>query len=1073
MFTSTFLPRYHLDKFVVYWIRLAILTLAWSRLQADWTKNSARFVFNYKGIDITPLSIAQDSDGWLWIAAEQGVFRFDGKKLALFVPPKNADFAEAKTIAIGQNNAIWIGTKNALFRLEKGETKIEIPRSVNSVIVTRRGSVFALCETKNPDDLDHEGLFFKSQTGRQWTTLPFPAMSTVRQDSNGGILFPSGYSAGYLDEDGLLSALQKGKGLKDSFRIIGQLGESRNRRGLWRDLIRDDKGILWARSGSEVSASFENSFRRFDSLINPQGGSRNTFFVDSKGRIWVMGKRLQMALPSGLKDSSDLTELLPDVTAMFEDKKGTLWVGREKQGLTAILDDKDLKVWRESDGLYGGVNAIAKDSKQNYYAATASGIQRLEANTDTWKSWGGLQGLISSVAITAADKVLAVPKHPERLGPFSFFEFDSPAKNQKRQNVLWNMGIRYFMPRLAHSDRRGVDWLAAVEDTFRRSAGGAWQQVDLAEGGYVSDVQIEADGNAYIGHENGVSFCRGVKCEPLIRNADGLLNKRVRSIAANNKEIWVTYRLDAGFSCFRKTKGRWIPTHFLPEDGYSPNNSNFIRRDSRGWIWRGTTDGVFVCDGKRTSPQDWVRLSFGSRPDDNTMNLYSFFEESPSSILIGTRSGLVSLKPRADWFQPRPTRIASLRIDGEEQNIYAKLRLKNRSTMEIELANPGDLPSISHQLRYRLHPLQEKWANGSDDVIAYPRLQIPFRGGLQFEALGLERSLSLSMDGEYDLLVGLSAIVSPLAGISLYWWRRDRRRAQILDQERKSYFEEKARFFKEEKQIEVTEQELKWLGSTVLERFSIENLVARGGFATVFSGVDSASGSSVAIKILHPIIHEVDWRRRRFLDEVSALGRLSHVGIVRLIAYGEANSEQPCLVMNFVEGPTLRQILKHERIQESRAIALLLEIAPALETAHAAGVLHRDLKPENVIVQQAEGREIPVLIDFGIAIMDDLLESNESTHLAGSLGYVAPERWFSAASRASEVYSIAAIAFEMFTAKRWSEAVEESRQLANPKSIIEPMLKDPLCTILAEALAVDVSKRTPTIEEFSRQIRSL
>lgn len=159
-------------------------------------------------------------------------------------------------------------------------------------------------------------------------------------------------------------------------------------------------------------------------------------------------------------------------------------------------------------------------------------------------------------------------------------------------------------------------------------------------------------------------------------------------------------------------------------------------------------------------------------------------------------------------------------------------------------------------------------------------------------------------------------------------------------------------------------------------------------------------------------------------------------------------------------GANLRQALIDGPLDPSRAHKLMLAIAEALAAAHSEGVLHRDLKPENIMLRVTDGLESPVLIDFGIATQTGLEEPAQSTQLAGSLGYVAPERWFGPASPASDIYSLAAVALEMYTGTRYADSSAISESLGS-------VVPEYLALLIRACLSIDPKERPQSAEEFN------
>jgi serine/threonine-protein kinase len=140
----------------------------------------------------------------------------------------------------------------------------------------------------------------------------------------------------------------------------------------------------------------------------------------------------------------------------------------------------------------------------------------------------------------------------------------------------------------------------------------------------------------------------------------------------------------------------------------------------------------------------------------------------------------------------------------------------------------------------------------------------------------------------------------------------------------------------------------------------------RGGMATVFRARDRKHDRLVAIKVLHPELAEAVGAER-FLREVRITARLNHPHILPLLDSGSADGLL-YYVMPFVEGESLRHRLDRDgRLPAAKGLRLLAEVADALATAHAAGIVHRDIKPENVLLQKGHA----LVADFGIARSQD------------------------------------------------------------------------------------------------------
>ncbi len=178
-------------------------------------------------------------------------------------------------------------------------------------------------------------------------------------------------------------------------------------------------------------------------------------------------------------------------------------------------------------------------------------------------------------------------------------------------------------------------------------------------------------------------------------------------------------------------------------------------------------------------------------------------------------------------------------------------------------------------------------------------------------------------------------------------------------------------------------------------RYLIRARVGRGGMASVYRAHDPSIGRDVAIKFLHATLAQDEECHARFLREARAAGSLTHTNIAVVHDVGEIEG-RPFMAMELIEGETLADVLERRKTLPVReAMTIALQIARALDYAHAHGVVHRDIKPGNILMP-AGGRGVKVT-DFGIAHLDDAITdaSGQRTQVGAVLGtpqYMSPEQ---------------------------------------------------------------------------------
>jgi tRNA A-37 threonylcarbamoyl transferase component Bud32 len=275
------------------------------------------------------------------------------------------------------------------------------------------------------------------------------------------------------------------------------------------------------------------------------------------------------------------------------------------------------------------------------------------------------------------------------------------------------------------------------------------------------------------------------------------------------------------------------------------------------------------------------------------------------------------------------------------------------------------------------------------------------------------------------------------------------------------------------------ERENPWLDRRIAGRYSLKRVLGRGGSGVVFEARDEqVAGRRVVIKLLHDFWSSADWMRQRFREEAAVLARLDHPGIVSLIDAGEVEDGRLFLVLPFHDGRTLRDALAAGPLDASFAARLLREVGEAVGYAHAQGVLHRDLKPENILLVRRADGEHPLLIDFGIAQVGDAGAPHQTTtHLMGSAVYMAVEHLMGKAERASDVYSLGVIAWEMLAGARPFDSVSpfalpdlQRKGVGDSFYQLRPDLGTGVGKLLARALAFDAARRPTPVTSFTAEV---
>ena len=272
-----------------------------------------------------------------------------------------------------------------------------------------------------------------------------------------------------------------------------------------------------------------------------------------------------------------------------------------------------------------------------------------------------------------------------------------------------------------------------------------------------------------------------------------------------------------------------------------------------------------------------------------------------------------------------------------------------------------------------------------------------------------------------------------------------------------------------------------YIGALVKERYRVEKELGRGGFGAVYLARDEQLHSRpVVIKVLLEQAGQGEWFSKKFREEREALARIDHPGVVGVLDVGEMPDGRPFLVMQFVDGVTLRRALQEQEFSFQRVGEIVRRIGQALSAAHDRGIWHRDLKPENIMLQDlGEGEELVKIIDFGIASVQQSqgATSADVTRVAGSQSYMAPEQLLGRPSSASDIYSLGVIAYEMLTGQRPFQPdspaqlylLQQQGVQTKPVELC-PNLPMAAQECILQALSFDAAKRPARARDFGEQL---
>ncbi len=274
------------------------------------------------------------------------------------------------------------------------------------------------------------------------------------------------------------------------------------------------------------------------------------------------------------------------------------------------------------------------------------------------------------------------------------------------------------------------------------------------------------------------------------------------------------------------------------------------------------------------------------------------------------------------------------------------------------------------------------------------------------------------------------------------------------------------------------------IGAVFSERYKIIEVIGRGGMGTVYKAHHQLMHKTVALKLLHSHLLDSEISRARFKAEAQAASSLRQANLTSVVDYGLSPTGQPFIVMDYVEGESLSEVLGQSGpLQPKRFFDIFEQVCAGLAYAHSKGIIHRDIKPGNIMLSRSEGdKEVVHIVDFGIAKIltedaDAVQHLTRTGEIFGSPLYMSPEQCRSGnIDGRADVYSLGCVMFEALTGNpphRGSSAIEtlmlhisqraplirEACEQFESLKFIEP--------IVDKSLSIDREKRYQTIEALN------
>ena len=1011
-------------------------------------------------------NLFQDSRGRLWLGGVEPNC-FDG---ARFFPLRDYGLPPSYVYDFNEDSSgvIWAGTDVGIYRFAAGRFEKTGEGAAISVIPATPSVVLAAAGPSGRGAPMNAALLRIRRTGNTWkteTVMDLDSPGPLTLDAHGMLLYA--WPAKGWNEIRLDDVLRWHPGV-DVAVIHHPLAKAPGNGYL--KVLRDRFGCVWR--GAPGGVAYDCG----DGGHNAPWDRANMTGVLHEGpdgsMVLVGNNMLALGRPGGFRMATRANGL-PGLLDAIVAKDGTVWLG-SSSGLYRFASPFRIESWTIREGLADPPWAVTRAGGR-MFAGQDHRIVALSADRSRWEPVTdlGREGVVSNLLGTADGRVVAslISSGAVELGAKGGIMARTPPGHPKCCSM-----------RLAGTPD-GQIWLAGNGLARLMPIGGLLQPEEYPlrtqPAGNGLAVKYENQTQRLWACYNGGLVLRDATGQwKEFTTKDGLAVNGCWSLAPlPNGDLWYAYYRMPALARIRLTpEGHLDIRQYDAHDGIVEPGSDTLDADRRGWLWRGGDLGFYVASSTQANAGQWLSLNQSDGFPANGMNSGSVFVDRDDSLWWGADDDLAHFLPPDDLVNPSlaPTVfLSAYSWDGAAPRMAEAVGdLPRASSVVAHLGSLQFDRRANLRFRYRVLPEQGAWKETASFDLTLGRVSSGSHT-LEVQSRLFTGPWSQTVSRQFTVLrpwwlswpLTLSYFLAAIlltTGAYLLRRRHLAEQAQVLPDLATWRLDA---FLPEAYQLK---------GSLLDGRFEVGDLVARGGFAYVMHGYDLIERHRCAIKVFRSEVKEEDWVRRRFGQEVAALEMVRHPNVVAIRAHGHVSSGAPYLVMDFIEGRSLREVLEAGPLAPARVSTMLQQLTGALDVIHGQGIFHRDLKPENIMIRgEATPNEQAILIDFSIAIVKDPAETIHGlSRAAGTFDYMGPEQAIGYAQASSDIYSLAKIAIEMLTAKQLKHLLPDAA-LDLPDRVRE-LLRDlgaPLSPesidMLAAALEFDPSRRPASASTFA------
>jgi serine/threonine-protein kinase len=272
-------------------------------------------------------------------------------------------------------------------------------------------------------------------------------------------------------------------------------------------------------------------------------------------------------------------------------------------------------------------------------------------------------------------------------------------------------------------------------------------------------------------------------------------------------------------------------------------------------------------------------------------------------------------------------------------------------------------------------------------------------------------------------------------------------------------------------------------GAVLEGRYEVRGLIGKGGMARVYLADDSRTRRAVAVKILSRDFARDAVTRERFLREIEVAATIGHPNVVEVLDAGERRDGSPFIVLEFLHGESLGDLLRRdEHVEAAFAVPMLAKAASALAAAHRVGIIHRDVKPDNLFLVGERGAPYSLkVVDFGMAKLTEASSLSVTGMALGTLQYIAPEQALAdPVDGRTDVYGLGVVLYRTVTGHLPFDGHDDAHLVAQhlfappPRpSAVKPGLDPRLDAVILNAIKKRPENRYPTMKAMEEDLERI